>query len=945
MRRWAPWISLVTLGMGTGCAPFSALTEATDCGNHVLEAGEACDHAEGALDPGDGEPLPRCYAPGEKNECQLACDPGATAESDAAERCAEGYSCGNDGVCRQPIGALGPEELLAADPTLRLFTGNFDGDRSNESELTDLVSVGQTEVNVHYLDATGARVANFIFQTDATTPAITRLTNDGDPAAPDPYDDLALLLADDRGIAVFRGQDAQSLEATVYPTGSVPPDTGDVKIVVADCVPAPGNEVLGFLTVDGPAGASTNIIGFAEADIDGPVSLVGNAAGGGLPGKLVGNVASVRFDNSLCDTIVFLLEVEGNPLESGLYAYQPCRYDAGSQTIGWNAAAAPGFVPYEKRLLADEALQTQMLPWAGVFVADLQISYSDVDTPELLVGMRSPDGKVHEICAVVDSDLGSPVIKCQYGVPATPDVAKPDFPIEGYCAGEEATPVLHGPPLAVADLNADGKDEIIDANGFFFFQLFAGLDWARHCNGDTWSAFMAGDFNLTGLRDIVFTRSGAEGVHFLSGAYLDAFGIPYYNYYTIPTAHPVDQLTRGDFDGDLITDLAVREVGEESGHLLRVLFGAVAGAPEPPITIARFDSIETIVSGPVLAGDGISDLIVLSKKQGTEMAPSPSEFSIILGNTSRLLMSPYSIVTQPTGNPPSMPEEYDAVAIAGADFDGDGTGDLAALVTADGQSGKAFVALARGGGEADFRPVIGQEIAGYDGVSSADLFITGVDLDGASAPSPGSELVAFYRDAAKEDALVVVRFDEAGESTLGQPMSLTAAIEERLGSPGARLRLGKNLFGKDNLSAPVRVADIDGNGGQDIVLLTDTGAVVILWNDRTGSLDPGAMSVVVPGTGGSAGPAGGLFGIQDVAFLNLDATPRKELVVLTSEGLFRADLLDTPDREVSVGAYLEGSDPDRRSILGMDVDKDGLDDLIIGGQGGIQIQRGTLTLE
>lgn len=950
MRGWAPWISVLALATGTACSPFTPLAEGADCGNHVLEPGEACDHAEDAIDPETGGPLPRCYAPGNKNECQLACDPGGAATTDASALCAEGYSCGNDGVCRQPVGALGPEELLAADPTLRLFTGNFDGDSSkNGIELTDLVSVGQSEVNVHYLDAAGARVANFIFQTEATTPVITRLTNDSDATDPlaDAYDDLALLLADDRGIAVFRGQAAQSLEATVYPTGAVPPGTGDVKIVVADCLPAPGNEALVFLTVKGPGGEPwTNIIGFTEADIDGPVSLVGNAESVGLPGKLVGNVASVRYGDSPCDTLVFLLEDEKTPLDSGLYTYEPCRYDAGTQAVGWNDAFAPNFKEPEKKFLSDAAGQTQMLPWAGVFAADMQLSYGNLPMPDLLIGMRSPDGMDHEICIVVDSDLGSPVIKCQYGLPATPDAVTPALPVEDHCTSEEKNPTLHGPPLAVADLNADGKDEIVDANGFFFFQAFAGDDWARYCSGDTWSAFLAGDFNLTGLRDLVFTRSGAEGVHFLSGAYLDAFGVPFYNYYTVPTTFPVDLLTRGDFDGDLISDIAVREVVGESETRLRVLFGAVSGPPEPPVTIARFDTIQSIVAGPVLAGDGISDLIVLSKEvdPGMMAEPSPAEFSIILGNTSRLLMSPYTILDPPE-NPQGLPTEYDAVAIAGADFDGDGTGDLAALVTTDGQPGAAFVALVRGGGQAEFEPVIGQKLTGFDGVSAGALFITGVDLDDVSASTPGSELLAFYRDAAGEDALVVVRFDAAGNSTLGEPLGLTAAIEENVGAPGARLRIAGNLFGKDSLSAPVRVADIDGNGGQDIVLLTDTGAVVVLWNDRDGGLDPAEMSVILTGAGGSIGSEGGLFGVQDVAFLNLDATPQKEILVLTSEGLFRADLLDPLDRDTVAVAYFSGSDPDMRSILGMDVDKDGLDDLVIAGQGGIYVRRGTLTLE
>ena len=83
-----------------GCADLQILP-ANECGNGVLEPGEACD--------GEAD----CGAPGAEHACQILCSSGA---------CREGYACGLDGVCQAPSVTFESRSATLRGSTQRHYT-------------------------------------------------------------------------------------------------------------------------------------------------------------------------------------------------------------------------------------------------------------------------------------------------------------------------------------------------------------------------------------------------------------------------------------------------------------------------------------------------------------------------------------------------------------------------------------------------------------------------------------------------------------------------------------------------------------------------------------------------------------------------------------------------------------------------------------------------------
>jgi hypothetical protein len=94
-----------TDGSGNG----ACLDKLNVCGNQVVEAGEECD------DVGKG-----CGQPASSTPCRLICDPAN------AVACPDRYVCGNDRLCRKPLGTftLGP----AIGQTKNVQMADFNGD-------------------------------------------------------------------------------------------------------------------------------------------------------------------------------------------------------------------------------------------------------------------------------------------------------------------------------------------------------------------------------------------------------------------------------------------------------------------------------------------------------------------------------------------------------------------------------------------------------------------------------------------------------------------------------------------------------------------------------------------------------------------------------------------------------------------------------------------------
>jgi hypothetical protein len=117
-------------------------------------------------------------------------------------------------------------------------------------------------------------------------------------------------------------------------------------------------------------------------------------------------------------------------------------------------------------------------------------------------------------------------------------------------------------------------------------------------------------------------------------------------------------------------------------------------------------------------------------------------------------------------------------------------------------------------------------------------------------------------------------------------------------------------------------------GSADRTELAGDPAVVIFWNDGSGTLDP-ARALVLPRVGSAA--------IRSFAALNADADRQLELALATDAGVLIADLAFDPTTGqptgqlagVLAGPPLGSSDGQLRSLVLGDFDADGVDDLAL----------------
>ena len=135
--------------------------------------------------------------------------------------------------------------------------------------------------------------------------------------------------------------------------------------------------------------------------------------------------------------------------------------------------------------------------------------------------------------------------------------------------------------------------------------------------GSPWSEALVGDFNNNGKPDVVAASATGIDLDFFNGT-----GGESVNAFTIRTTTSVRQLAAGDFDGDLINDVAFVQTGSGSApeDQLSIAFGSISGAPTAPATAARLAGIEQIA--PFLAGgDSLSSLTVIATSRTTPATP------------------------------------------------------------------------------------------------------------------------------------------------------------------------------------------------------------------------------------------------------------------------------------------------------------------------------------
>jgi FG-GAP-like repeat len=859
------------------------------CGNHVLEAGEDCDTSAVGADK------TVCRAPGAIGACRFDC----TAASDGTRPpCPAAWACGSDGICRAAKGEFSPLAAQIPSDAIQVGLSDYDGDG-----LQDVREVSGSDIRIRYGDPAGNLAATFLISAPNARPAAGVLTTD-------PLLDLAFSAGG--AVAVWRGATNRTMSPTTYP--SIPiPTTQPVAFVAAEVLRRrAGLEVVTLIPDPKLPLFSLGVRGANEIDSSLIVPLFSLKQGAS---DLVEPLRAAQLDedpvNSPCDEILAAFRGAG---EVDIFA--PCRGDA--------ANTVPG----------QRSLSPVTLP-AGHIVSSFIVRDLNADGHQDLVVLADENGAFLAFGkgdGTFEPTIEAPGIEAANLVPLDVGFLTPDALVDVVSATEITlfTPSPQKPPKGTADAGDDGGADAAPPSSD------AGAPEATSVkaqDGVNWTEARIVDLNGDGRLDVVAASLHRLDVFINAGGRL--FDPHPYRLEGTPSL-----LSFGDFDGDLVTDLAFRErFDDKSADSLSVAFGTPNGVPLEPVSQGRLGTINVVSSGPLssdnplVAADGLADIGALAMTTDGKV----QFVSVLSGSPDRLLQSPF-VLTRNKGNAQKANlVASQALGFAVGQFTSDTHPDLAVVAMEPESNGNfethAWLVPVTGDAQLDLAtvnpgPVVDTFLvdptrkAQVKGLAWFDVRpeMIGVDLD-AKTSGALDEVVVLIQpvlESTDAGALYVLRVNAGA-------FSLVAKVAVGLDAPGgARWSLKK--------------ADLDADGAPDVLVTFHDASGMhgqAYFNKQNGALDPAPVRVEAP------------TGTQLLAWaaLNADADPARELALLTDKGVFLADL-GADGRTFTVAPKpLAGVAAQGNVLACGDIDGDGIDDMAIAGTGVLQVFRGLPVLQ
>lgn len=852
-----------------------------------------------------------------KGQCR---PPGASGEcrlSCSAElTCPEGMGCGTDGICRTPDGDFAFAGILGGAYTIRTAVADFDGDRRD-----DVVVVESSQVVVHYLDDAARSVGRATLSGYPTIPIVGQLTEDSRA-------DLVLVRD---AMGVFRGRADRTLAPTAYSPFVLPP--GASSFVSLEALPGPDNPGHELLLAVGDL-----LLAVSE---DEPLVKLDFGVDQ-IAGKIV--VGNVWEDpqESPCDELIVPLtgraEVEVIP---------SCAATLG----GWDWNSTRGPLP---RLRV--TLPPVRLPVGSTIEGGAMLHDANADGHlDLLVGATGATYGVHVAWGVGDGTFHSD------------GTAIPMAGGDGSFAAEPA--FQEALPLAVGDLDGRPGVDAVFTWGAVLGRSGSEAELAVLNSGEAWSEALIGDFNANGSTDFVAVSPSSGSVEFYNGS-----GDGRFTRSLIPVQGNPAQLAAGDYDGDLLVDLALREAsaGGDGGDSLSILFGRAWAAPAAPISLGRLGTIDALVPtelGVTLALDGATDLVVLSDLA----SEAGGTVALFVGSGDRELQSPFQFALPQSPDATATPlraavgrfdaDEHGDVAVLLADsrFDGGGVPDPGGGTGIGGLSSTARLSLLPSTGEAQLSPQTTTYAEALpDTIGSGDALLVPIDLD-ADGRDEIVLLAPSWESEAERGAIVVLRshdVDGLYHWQSDEPVRTTEGY--RINSFGGGfvdgVASGRGAKGTDATEEPSaepvagsffanghhEIDDVDGDGLEDLVVLSITDD----WNTGV----PVAKVVVFLGRADGALDVGGRYvfdapgGLPLVGFTLVEADGDAELeIVLLGEAEARLAELDLEARAFVAAWTLPGV-VGGTGVASGDVNGDGVEDFVVAGWSGTSVFLGKAVL-